>query len=240
MEGNYCSHCGQSAKVSRVDLPSFLHEVSNSIFQVNSGFFFTLKEMFLNPGSALKDYLDGKRKRHFKPIAYALTLSTLYFVVVKITDQNTWLDDFFSGWLEGVNERNEVSNTPELLLWIAKNYAYATLILLPIYALASYLSFLKFRKNYLEHLVINAYITGHQAIFYAFFALLGVVFKTDLLIIPAFLAALIYTYLVFWHFFSEENRLVNVLRSTMTYILYLIFALLLMGSFMAIIKLAAK
>ena len=47
----------QNSNVSRINITSFLDEVSVSVFQINKGFLFTLKELFLRPGKSLNEYL---------------------------------------------------------------------------------------------------------------------------------------------------------------------------------------
>ena len=48
--GNFCTHCGQSTKIDKVNLPNFVRELSDSVFQINKGFFYTLKALFVRPG----------------------------------------------------------------------------------------------------------------------------------------------------------------------------------------------
>lgn len=234
IDGKFCSHCGQNSKVGRINLPNFLNEITEGVFQVNKGFFYTVRELFVRPGNSLNEFLNGKRKNHFKPIAYVLTLSTFYFLITQITNQNTWIDDLTSGWMAGATEQNKETQEPKIIPWFSKNYAYSTLFLLPIFSLASYLSFLKFDKNYLEHIVINSYITGHQAIFYSLFAIVGTFIESDVLEIFPLLVATSYTFWVFWQCFSAGNRMINILRSLMTYIMYLIFSLVLIFALMGI------
>ena len=225
VDRKFCSNCGQNSIVGRIKLTTVLSELSESVFQINKGFFYTLKELFTRPGKSIKEFLIGKRKYHFKPIAYVLTLSTVYFLITQFTNQNTWIDDGITGWINGITETNTEEDIPKFANWLAKNYAYTTLIFLPLFSLASYLSFFKFHKNYLEHIVLNSYITGQQAIFYSLFAIGKSVIGGDVIEIFSFLVAISYTFWVFWQFFSEGNRMMNILRSTMTYILYLIFSL---------------
>ncbi|MFN7118547.1 MAG: DUF3667 domain-containing protein [Saprospiraceae bacterium] len=225
VDGKFCSNCGQNSKVDNINLTTVLNELSEGVFQINKGFFYTLRELFARPGKSLKEFLNGKRKDHFKPIAYVLTLSTLYFLITQVTHQNTWIDDAITGWMNGVTEQNAGAGIPKIATWFAKNYAYTTLMLLPLFSLASYLSFLKFGKNYLEHFVINSYITGQQALLYALFAIGETFIKSDAVEVLALVVVTLYTCWVFWQFFSEGNRMMNILRSILTYILYLIFSL---------------
>lgn len=227
-EGNFCIHCGQSTKVDRINLHNFLSEISSSVFQINKGLFYSMKELFVRPGHSIREYLSGKRKNHFKPIAYAFTLSTIYFLLSQFLESGTFMNDAIEGFL------NSSSTTPEgdthelaILNWFAKNYAYTVLMLLPLFSLASYLAFLRSGYNYLEHFVLNAYITGQQAIIYSFAAILSLIINNhDLLASSSLYISIAYTVFVFWQFFSKQSRIAIVLRSILTYALYLIMLML--------------
>lgn len=228
VQGQYCSHCGQNSNVDKITLPSLLHELSESVFQINRGFLYTVKELLKRPGNSIEEYLSGRRKRYYKPIAYVLTLSTLYFLVTQITGQNTWMDDLISGFSRGAYDAGKETEVPSVLIWFAKNFAFTTLLLLPVFSLASYLSFSGLGRNYLEHFVINSYVTGQQAIFYAVFALINTFADSYMLELIPVLVAFSYAIWVFWQFFKEGKRMVNILRSILTYILYLAFSLIML------------
>jgi hypothetical protein len=232
--GNFCAQCGQGISVDRINFSNFIKEVSESLFQVNKGFFHTLIALFIRPGISINDFLEGKRKNYFKPIAYVLTLSTLYFLIARITNQNTWMDDLVTGYMNGARGQNEAVEIPRVVTWFLKHYAYSTLILLPVFSLASYLSFFNFGKNYLEHIVVNAYITGQQALFYMLFALGGSVIDSEFMESIPVVLSVSYTFWVFWRLFSGGSRFMNIIRTLMTYLLYFIFSTGLLLMIMAI------
>jgi hypothetical protein len=225
VKGNFCGHCGQDSKVGKINLRNFLNEFSESVFLINKGFFYTLINLFKHPGQSIKDFLNGKRKIHFKPVAYVLTLSTLYFLISRLTGENTWMNDVIFGFSLGANDLESNLETPPMLIWLAENFAYTTLIMLPVYSLASYLSFLGLGRNYLEHIILNAYTTGQQAIFYSFFLLLNIFITSKYLEVAPVFISISYNFWVFWQFFVKGNRMVNILRTLLTYALYLIFSL---------------
>ena len=78
-------------------MSSILNEFTESIFQIDRVIFFTLRQLFTNPGKSIREYLNGKRKKYVKPIAYLVTFSTIYYIISKIVGQNTWMDDFIKG-----------------------------------------------------------------------------------------------------------------------------------------------
>ncbi len=235
VQGNYCSHCGQSSTVGKITVASLLNELSDSIFQINRGFFYTFKALLTRPGHSIKEYLTGRRKKYYKPITYVLALSTIYFLTTQITGQNTWMGDLVTGFSNRAIETGKGAAIPPVLTWFSKNFAYTTLLLLPVFSLASYLAFRGLGRNYLEHFVINSYTTGQQAIFYALFALINTVVDSKIIESFPIVVAVAYAFWVFWQFFEKENRIVNVLRSILMYALYLIFSF---GLFIAIMGIA--
>lgn len=123
LSGNFCSNCGQKSSVSEITLSNLLNEFTESVFQFNSGFPFTVKELFKRPGKSIKDFLNGKKKNHFKPIGYVLLLSTVNFLITKATNQNTIVDDLISGFYSGANDSNEAIGMAKTIAWFANNYA---------------------------------------------------------------------------------------------------------------------
>lgn len=218
----FCGHCGQNSKVGKINFPNFLSDLSQSVFLVNSGFFYTLLNLFKRPGYAIKDFLDGKRKKHFKPMAFVLVLSTFYFLISRISGGNTWLKDVMVGFT--TYDSGSIESMTSSMTWFSNNFAYTSLLLVPIFSLASFVSFSGKGRNYLEHIVLNAYIAGQQAIIYVFFMLLMMFIDLKALEPVPVLSSMFYTFWVFWQFFDEGNRIVNVIRSIATYIIYMILS----------------
>jgi hypothetical protein len=226
----YCPNCAQSTKVERINLKSILSELSDSIFQVNRGFLFTIKELFTRPGHSIREYLEGKRRNHFKPIAFLFTLSTIYFLLSRYIDFDTILGYFAEGASAAVTDLSRKSADYEksngivtTLNWLADNYAYTTLLLLPMYSLASYVSFLGLKFNYLEHVALNAYLSGQQTIIYIVFFTLFIFIDVYYIEALPILISMGYTFWVFRQFFIGLSLSSVVLRVILTYILYFIF-----------------
>lgn len=119
--------------MGHLNLVSFVAEVSGSVFQVDKGFFFTIKELFVRPGHSIREYLLGKRKRHFKPVACVLTLSTIYFLLSRLTESETMVTSFIEGYASGIDSAEANSEKLETFRWFGSNYAYTMLMLLPLF-----------------------------------------------------------------------------------------------------------
>ncbi|MFT5892753.1 MAG: hypothetical protein ACI9Y7_002865, partial [Dokdonia sp.] len=55
--GNFCMHCGQSNKVTKITIKDTFLDFLNSIFSVNAPLLVTVKLLFLNPGKLFREFL---------------------------------------------------------------------------------------------------------------------------------------------------------------------------------------
>lgn len=223
VDGNFCKHCGQKTNIYKITLSNLLGEISESIFQLNRGFLFTLKELFIKPSVVIANFLEGKRKNYSKPITFLLTTSTFYFLVSLVMGKGTFVDTLFNGYNQGIDEVGGRVDEIIFFNWFSKNFAYTNLLLIPMFSLGSYVGFVRYKRNYLEHIVLNSYITGIQSFFYAFFMIVGVVIKNDDIgDSMAILLSVGYTIWVFFSFFKDGNRGLNIASTLLAYMIYMV------------------
>ncbi|MCP5062764.1 MAG: DUF3667 domain-containing protein [Ignavibacteriae bacterium] len=219
--------------MQKVNFNSLLSEIPNTILQVDKGFFFTIKELFVRPGYTIREYLEGKRIRHFKPIAFALILSTIYALLTYYTDKNTILGEVFSGLADGFNNKAEkVSTFSTILNWMGNHYAYSTLLILLVFSSASSLAFIKSKYNYFEHLILNLYIEGQRMVIYLIFIpLLYFITDENYLVTVQLIQLTLTILLTFWtylQFFDTKKLLSKILLTLLTYVYFLILLFLIM------------
>jgi len=223
IEGNFCSNCGQDSEVDKINAKYLFKEISHSILKLDKGFFYTVKELFTRPGYSIRDYLQGKRKNHYKPISFVIITATIYLLSTLITGERTFLSDFFYGAISGLDDKEftTISNT---FKWGAKNYTYITLIFMPLFSFASFVSFRKAGYNYFEHLIINCYIKGVQIILYSVFCFLIHWTNNDIYILPIIALSLSIAYLIWFYmqFFDKKTAIYIATRIVLAYFLYFI------------------
>ena len=226
-DGNFCNNCGQKSTVDRVNFKYLREEITSSLFQVNRGIFFTIKELATRPGHSIKEFLAGKRKKHFKPIAFAFLTATLYFLSTLLGNRKTFLSEAISGVATGISDDGkDVSVGLNILNWLANNHAYSTLIILPIFAFTTYLAFKGSKYNYFEHLIINAFITGQQMIIYFTFSLLFLQINENDYLIEGFPIAvgILYNLWAFSQFFNTKKLFHTILLMILAYLLFFILS----------------
>lgn len=210
INGNYCSNCGQSVKTGQINLHYLIHEIQHSIFHVDKGILYTIKELALRPEKTIKNYLSGKRVNYFKPFAFVIILGTIYGFVAhffNLYPENEIMPSFdYSG--------NSFKYGQKSMELIYSKYSFAILALVPFSALSTFLFFRKNKYNYWEHLIINSYIAGMQVFILLIFYLLYVCFKSPWIYFTGSFLAYIYTIWVLVGLFSKNSKLITIIKAT--------------------------
>ncbi len=201
--GKYCPDCGQPAKTHRLDLHSVWHDIQHGLLHIDKGILYTLSQLFTKPGITIREYIEGKRVRHFKPVSLVIILATIYALISHflkigiVEDTGSSLKSGFSGLnLSFSGDKTEMMKIKE---FIEDHFAVLQFMLLPFYAAASRLAFRKCGYNYVEHVVINSFIRGQAiviAILFIPFVFWGWLSKDD----SAMFTGLITSACLFWIF----------------------------------------
>jgi hypothetical protein len=153
--GAFCNLCGQDGQTSKINWHFLYHEIQHGIFHVDRGILYTIKELFTRPGHSIREFIEGKRVKHFKPFAFLLVITGLY----------AFINHFFNARVLPVSQTSNKLATGALQTFnefAKEHYAVYELMQLPLLASASYLLFKKYRTSFLEHAVINSYLMGQR------------------------------------------------------------------------------
>ena len=157
-QGNYCNICGQSAETDVLCFRLFWHELQHGFFYLERGIFYTVKQLFTRPGHAIREYVEGKRVRHLRPISLVILLATIYGVMYHFSNINLIAEN------DSSLSSEELGILVKMNEWVGTHFAWVTLLSIPFFSLASYLAFKKQDFNYFEHLVLNAFLAGQRLV----------------------------------------------------------------------------
>lgn len=158
IEKKYCTHCGQKVAPKRIDIKALVHDIPHAIFHVDSGFFYNVKQLFLRPGFAIKDYLEGRRKAFFHPVTYLAILMVFNLFAVKITNLH-YYDEQELAYMTA-KEIEFIKEYDATQWWFLEhNYLYM-LIAIPVSTTFYYFFFRlhKHRYNFAENAIITMFI----------------------------------------------------------------------------------
>jgi hypothetical protein len=141
--GNFCSNCGQPVTTHRIDAHYFLHDIPHSILHVDKGFPFTFAQLIVRPAKALQEYLDGRRAKFFRPLAYVVLMSALCSVLIS--------------WIKRTATDHPATEHQSFFSHYQSVFIF---LMIPVVSVCTYLAFKKSRYNFWEHMLINTYLAA--------------------------------------------------------------------------------
>lgn len=147
----YCGHCGQAAKLKRIDHKYVLHEIVH-VLHLEKGIGYTIRELVIRPGKSVRTYVSENRSRLVKPVIFIILTSLIYSVV--------------SHWFHvetphhTPQEKSIMSAVSVIFDWIQHHYGYANMVMGIFIALWLKLFFLKQPYNFFEILILLCFVMG--------------------------------------------------------------------------------
>jgi len=129
VQNKFCSHCGQKTTVGRITLKGLMRDLPHAVFHVDRGFLYNILHLFRQPGTAIEQYLSGKRKLFFHPASYLVIALILNYIVVKTTDMHFYDE----GELKGMDsfKATAIRDYDALQWWFLEHTYIYILIAIP-------------------------------------------------------------------------------------------------------------
>lgn len=238
--GNFCSNCGQK-KYKRIDKKYIWDELQYTLFHTNKGFLYSIKKILSNPGKTAREFINGNRVNHYKPILLVFILSGIAtFISYKLLKLKEVMNDYYTQ--SNINS----SQMGDFMNFLSSYTSIIMLLLIPLFALSTWIAFKKWGHNYYEHLVMNAFILS-------FYTLISIIFiypvmfifrhSPNVFILITQLSLLIVPLILFWFFKTfyknkpVKSIVLKVLAVTgLTILGYLFFTILIAFIFIAMHK----
>lgn len=140
---NYSPVDEQTSLVSeRLTFKQLIIEVQKIFTKLDSGFFFTAKELLINPKKCINEYIMGKREKYIHPFTFLFLVISLYTILFPY-----------------IHLEEEVSQYPGLVGWFVNGHMQIVFFsIIPFYSFFSYILFINKKYNIAEHLVIYSYV----------------------------------------------------------------------------------
>ena len=198
-QGNFCSNCGQKTNTVRLNWHYIQDELKYTFLHINKGLLFTVKQLLTRPGNSVREFIEGKRVQHYKPILLVFVLAGLngllshYFHFEKMF---TKLEELSASQQQ---QKKLPFNQADIYTWIVDHYAIFELGLLPIISLCSWLAFKKWGYNYVENIIINSYASGARlAVSILLFPLIYIARNNDFFLILTSISGFLSVGITIW------------------------------------------
>jgi hypothetical protein len=151
VSASFCPDCGQKTATHRLNWHYVWHDIPHSVFHLDKGFLFTIRQMTLRPGKAVNEFLDGKRVNYFRPLMFLIITGSMAGLIYLKT--GTLLTNNFA-------RDEETAQVLKLVQQMqGKYFNLVTILLIPIQAFWLWL-FYKKERNYVEIFTALFLITG--------------------------------------------------------------------------------
>jgi hypothetical protein len=150
--GRFCAFCGQRADTARLSFADVARDLMHSFINVERGPVAFAWALLVRPGVVAREYVEGKRRRHYGPFATLVVLVGLTALAVNLSGFRVLAHD-------------GLPNTPTALL--ERHFNLLLLAQLPLLAIACAVLFREARLTLPEHMVLGAYVLSVRAVFLA-------------------------------------------------------------------------
>src|SRR5687768_667321 len=147
---NFCPKCGQKKEVERLTWHSLVEEIFHFFSHIEKGFLYTSYRLLIRPDKVIGEYLEGKRKKYFKPITLYLIWVAIHLLAYQlITD----LMDY-----ENLRTGGFLLQGGKTQAFIVKNSKLFGLLQWPILSFFVWLIVSRPNLNFIETLVALIYV----------------------------------------------------------------------------------
>lgn len=153
--GHYCPRCGQRMQVYKVTFAETFQELAGALFAVNAPLLITVKELIVRPGRLLHNYLNGQRRRYYRPVSFFILTTVLYIVVRSLIGFDPFRNSMIvveDSQLEG----NLLTEARNYMIYNINNFLFIFVFTLAIFSKLFYFR----RYNLAEYLAISFYLLG--------------------------------------------------------------------------------
>jgi len=223
----------ETRSVKRITIKQVFQSAFDA-FNVDRGGVFTVKNLFFDPGAAVRDYL-GANRFHYTPPFRILIVTTA--IALFLISQSAFTENIQTEFTADINdavgeqEKETVDVTDHVRSLLEELQPYFNLLLwtfIPFIALFTWLINLKGSFNFAEHLVFQVYL-------FCLSNIIGFLFPLDHLI-PSFIVFLIIYVLIFFYYIYGYKEFLKKswIRSVLESLFILIFSSVLWSTLMGL------
>lgn len=157
-EASFCFNCGQKA-YKKIDKKYIIDELQYTLVHTNKGFLYSLKKIIANPGKTAREFIEGNRVNHYKPIGMLFILSTVSsFIAFKVLKMGEVMGKYYNSQALSSPFMQDVGG-------VTQSYSsFFMLLLVPVFAACTSLILKKWGHNYYEHVIMNVYVLSASTI----------------------------------------------------------------------------
>ncbi|MEQ9310885.1 MAG: DUF3667 domain-containing protein [Balneolaceae bacterium] len=212
-EGNFCPNCGQKLNSGRIIFKESMRDVLEHYFDFDAPLFRTITGLITRPGTVIREYIFGKRKKYAHPIRYYILVLAVYLIIQSLID----FDPIKTvGEILGVNEQPNPDSPQTKGSYFFRNNINLFLLFFAFFlALFNKLFFRKSGIYFVEYLALGFYVVA-QYIFFSLFIVLASSISSYFFLLNYLLVLIYPVYVIFkfhqgkWYWIMIKAFILNL------------------------------
>jgi len=209
LNGNFCSNCGQPAKLRRIDGKYIIEEIFDFLF-ANKGLLYTAKKVLINPGESVRYFIKEDRYRFMKPVTFLFITSLIYAIVNQLFSITA--EDYYQQYNDF-----EGSTVGLFFKWMLIDYPGYTGVITGFFmALWVKIFFRKYGYNIFEIFILLCFITGLTTLYISLVAIIQGLTHIKIIQESTYIGAIYLTWAI-GHFF-DKKKVTSYIKAFLSYI----------------------
>ncbi len=201
----------EKSNLKRIDRHYISHEIEH-VLHLDRGFFYTVRELLLRPGKAVREFLFEDRKKLVKPILFLILSSVIFSITIHFIHTEVSLFN-----IDRITPLQGKIRSKEIGGWINSNIGYSQLLMAVYIAIWLKIFFRKRNYNFYEILLLLSYIFGEALLIFLLFIILANIFENQFV---GSVGVGIYLLYIIWGIgqFFGERHIINYVKSAITFV----------------------
>ncbi|MBF4490955.1 DUF3667 domain-containing protein [Flavobacterium sp. MR2016-29] len=226
--GHYCNNCGQPAETHKINGHFLWHDIQHGLLHFDQGIPYSLKQLFTRPGHSIREFIEGKRIKHFKPLSLVAVLGAFYGFLCHYYKINLF-----------ANSDNPDFDLTDYNEWMATHFSWITIATIPIYTVGTFIVFRKQGYNFFEFFVLNTF-KASQRLFVQILTFPILLYLSSKNHVEKFstMTYIIGIFLTFWtniQFFNKISKIKAFFLTILSHLIFLICFIIIVIIVLAII-----
>ena len=201
----------KQSNLKRIDRRYISHEIEH-VLHLDRGFFYTVKELIVRPGKAVREFLFEDRRKLVKPVLFLILSSVIFTIIIHLLHTDVSLFN-----IDRITPLQGKIRSKEIGAWINNSLGYSQLLMGVFIAVWLKIFFKKKQYNVYETLILLCYILGEALLILTITIILAELLKSAMIVIIGFFAYFLY---IIWGIgqFYGEKKIINYIKSTITFV----------------------
>ncbi|MDR7371643.1 DUF3667 domain-containing protein [Flavobacterium aquidurense] len=221
-KGHYCNNCGQTAETHKINAHFLWHDIQHGLLHFDAGIPYSLKQLFTRPGHSIREFIEGKRVKHFKPLSLVAILAAFY----------GFLYHYYHINLFETSKKSDLDLT-DFNEWNATHFAWTTIATIPFYTIGTFIVFRKQGYNFFEFFVLNTFKASQrlfvQILTFPILLYLNSINHAEKFSTITYLIGIILTFWTNIQFFNKISKTKAFFLSILSHIIFLTFFLIIVA-----------